>query len=265
MTSEASRPSQKRKDEAMPQKPSVPLAPKKRKPRQAPAVPSTDMARSAEPRVSGDPYAVELREVEGEKLNDTVAKAMLGPGIRHGHIVAVFAGKMLNGTGESVGMMEAAAVIEQRAAEAMAGDLSFASATLASQAVTCDLMFSEFARRAAEQVGTNIDVADRYARLALKAQSNCRTTLEALAKLHQPREQTVRHININAGGQAVVADEFHHHQAGGLEIERTSQCHASDDRAAGTRPSLPSPDALRNAVPVASRTGKASLPHARGK
>ena len=248
----------------MPQRLSVPLTPKKRKLRQAPAALSSAIARPAEPRVPGNPYAVEFREVEGEKLNDTVAKTMLGPGIRHGHVAAVFAGKMLNGTGETVGMMDAAAVIEQRAAEAMAGDLSFASATLASQAMTCDLMFSEFARRAAEQVGKNIDAADRYARLAMKAQSNCRTTLEALARLHQPREQTIKHVHVNAGGQAVVADEFHHHQ-GGLQNERPSQCHASDDRAAGTLPSLPSPDALGDPVPVPSRTGKASVPHARGK
>ena len=252
MTSEASRPSQKEKDEAMPQKLSVPLTPKKRKPRQAPAAPSTDIARSAEPRVSGDPYAVELREVEGEKLNDTVAKAMLGPGIRHGHIAAVFAGKMLNGTGESVGMMEAAAVIEQRAAEAMKGDLSFASATLASQAMTCDVMFSEFARRAAEQVGKNIDAADRYARLAMKAQSNCRTTLEALAKLNQPRVQEIRHVHVNAGGKAVVAGEFHHHHAGGQENKTGERAHEPRAEATGGRAALPSPDSIRDSVPVPS-------------
>ena len=236
----------------MPQKLSAPLTPKKRKPRQAPAAPSTDIARSAEPRVSGNPYAVWFQELEGEKLNDTVAKAMLGSGIRHGHVAAVFAGKMLNETGESVGLMDAAAVIEQRAAEAMAGDLSFASATLASQAMTCDLMFSEFARRAAEQVGTNIDAAERYAKLAMKAQSNCRTTLEALARLHQPREQTVRHININAGGQAVVADQFHHHHQGALENETAEPAHEPRAEATGGSAALPSPDASRDAVPVPS-------------
>lgn len=50
---------------------------------------------------------------------------------------------------------------------------------------------------------------ERYTRLALKAQGNCRATLEALAKLHQPREQTVKHVHVNEGGQAVVADHFH--------------------------------------------------------
>ena len=229
----------------------------KRMPRQTPAVMSA-------PRAPGNPYAVELREVEGERLGDTVAKAMLGPGIRHGHIAAILASRMLGASGEAVGLMDAAAVIEQRAAEAMKGDLSFASATLASQAMTCDLMFSEFARRAAEQVGKNIDAADRYARLAMKAQSNCRTTLETLAKIHQPRVQTVRHVHVNAGGQAVVAEEFHSHQ-GGLENENPNQCYAPDDRAFGPRPALPGPDALGDALPVAGRKRKAKVPDARGK
>ena len=53
-------------------------------------------------------------------------------------------------------------------------------------------------------------------RLALKAQSACRSTLEALARLHQPREQIVKHVHVNQGGQAVVADHFHN-QPGALE------------------------------------------------
>lgn len=168
-----------------------------------------------EPSAFRNPYAVELRETKGEELGETVAKAMLGPGIRHGHVAAVLAGNMLKGTGEAVALMDAAAIVDQRSAQAVSGDLSFASATLASQAMTCDLMFAEFARRAADHLGTNIEVVERYARLAMKAQSNCRTTLEALTKLHQPREPTVRHVHVGNGGQAVVADEFHHHARGG--------------------------------------------------
>lgn len=51
---------------------------------------------------------------------------------------------------------------------------------------------------------------ERYMRLALKSQSACRATLDALVKIHQPREQTVRHVHVNDGGQAIVADQFHH-------------------------------------------------------
>jgi hypothetical protein len=41
-------------------------------------------------------------------------------------------------------------------------------------------------------------------RLVLRAQANCRATLEALAKLHQPREKVVQHIQVNEGGQAIA-------------------------------------------------------------
>lgn len=58
--------------------------------------------------------------------------------------------------------------------------------------------------------------------MAMKAQSNARTTIEALTKLHQPREQTVRHVHVNQGGQAVVADQFHHH-AGGQQNDRATE------------------------------------------
>jgi hypothetical protein len=64
-------------------------------------------------------------------------------------------------------------------------------------------------RLLAWSMGTYSQATERYARLALKAQANCRATLEALARLQQPREQTVKHVHINQGGQAVVADHFH--------------------------------------------------------
>lgn len=234
------------------------------KPKQTDAEGSDKMAPASQPRIVGNAFAIEFKEVEGEKLGDTVAKSMLGPNIRHGHVAAVFAGNMLNGSGEAVSLMDAAAVIAQRASEAMKGDLSFASATLASQAIACDIMFSEFTRRAAYNLNENMDVVERFARLAMKAQSNCRATLETLAKLHQPREQTVRHININAGGQAVVTDQFHHHQERGLKNEKPDQCRASGARTASASPALPCPDPIGSDVSVASRKRKTSVPDARG-
>jgi hypothetical protein len=80
-------------------------------------------------------------------------------------------------------------------------------------------MFTELAPRAAVNMGQYLDASERYMRLALKAQGNCRSTLEALGKLHQPREQTVKHVHVNEGAQAIVADQFHQHQ-NNLETEK---------------------------------------------
>ena len=78
-------------------------------------------------------------------------------------------------------------------------------------------------------------------------------------KLHQPREQTVKHVHVNEGGQAVVADHFH---AGGRENGKSvKQSHATI--AAGDGAALPGPDEARDGLPIPSSERKAALPNAR--
>ena len=111
-------------------------------------------------------------------------------------------------------------------------------------------------------MGQYPDAADRYMRLSLKAQAACRSTLEALARLHQPREQTVKHVHVNEGGQAVVADHFHHQAGGKQNAKSNEQSHAATQ--AGERPALSSPDPLRNALPVSGRKRAEAVQNARG-
>jgi hypothetical protein len=107
--------------------------------------------------------------------------------------------------------------------QAASDDMAFASRILVALAATLDTMFTKLTRRAALNVGEYLNAAGPYARLALKAQSNRRATLEALAKLHQPREQTGRHLHVNQGGQAIVAEQFHQHVWGGQNVALTEQ------------------------------------------
>jgi len=146
--------------------------------------------------------------------------------------------------------MDCADYVASHGEQAASGDLAFASRMLAAQALSLDEMFTELARRAAMNLGTYLDAGERYARLALKAQANSRATIEALAKLHQPREQTVRHVHVNEGGQAIVADQFHHH-AGGRNVGSAEQSHATTAASAGAP--MPSTDPRRDPLPVASR------------
>lgn len=136
-----------------------------------------------------------------------------------------------------------------------------ASELLAAQAVTLDTMFTELARRSAVNMGNHIEAMDRYMRLALKAQTNCRATLEALAKLHQPREQTVKHVQVNQGGQAVIADQVHNHAGGRENGKSNEQPHATG--AAGANPSLPGHDAQGNGVPISGGKGQSAMQNAR--
>jgi len=132
---------------------------------------------------------------------------------------------------------------------------------LAAQIVTLDSMFTEFARRAALNISEYVDAAERYARLAMKAQSNCRATLEALAKLHQPREQTVRHVHINEGAQAIVVDQFHHHSGAPENGKSIKQSHATGK--AGECAALPRPHPQGNGVPIAGGEWQGAMPDAR--
>ena len=84
------------------------------------------------------------------------------------------------------------------------GDLSAAVTMLAAQAVALNAMFGELARRAALNMGEHLDAADRYMRLALKAQGQSRATLETLAAIKNPPVVFARQANINNGGQQQV-------------------------------------------------------------
>lgn len=132
---------------------------------------------------------------------------------------------------------------------------------LAAQAVTLDNIFTELARRMAMNMGQHINATDIYARHAMKAQAQSRATLEALVNIHRPREQTVRHVHVGQGGQAVVADQFHHHTGEGANAESNKQSHATG--AAGCGPAMLGADALGNGVPIPSGEGAEAVPNAR--
>lgn len=138
-----------------------------------------------------------------------------------------------------------------------------ASRIYTSQAISLDALFTELARRSGNNMGQYPDAADRYMRLALKAQAACRSTLEALARLHQPREQTVKHVHVNEGGQAVVADQFHHHAGGHQNAEYAEQPHAAGPGAVGSGPAMLGHDAQGNGLPISGDQGRKAVQDAR--
>ncbi len=83
------------------------------------------------------------------------------------------------------------------------GSLSRAESLLMTQAQTLDTIFNELARRAAGNMGEYMNAMDRYLRLALKAQSQCRATLETLATIKNPPVIYAKQANIANGPQQV--------------------------------------------------------------
>jgi len=84
------------------------------------------------------------------------------------------------------------------------GDMKNGEALLTAQALTLDAIFNTLARRAAANMGEYIGAAETYLRVALRAQSQARATVETLALLKNPSPVAfVRQANIAHGPQQV--------------------------------------------------------------
>jgi hypothetical protein len=211
---------------------------------------------------NGDGKAILMERIEGETEGQTTARGLLDPCTRHAFTSMPFIGTMLHKSVPMPGPMDFVDGLKLIAGKAEAGDLGFVSRMLASQSVALDTIFGEFTRRSALNMGGHLDAAERYARLALKAQANSRSTLETLARLHQPREQIVRHVHVNDGGQAIVADQVNHYTEGGQNAETLKQSHAAG--AIGQCSEVPCPDPAGRSMPIPSGEKPEAMPDARG-
>ncbi len=162
--------------------------------------------------------------------------------------------------GSNIGITETFEVLRDVNKTVAAGDLSHHRALLSGQAVVLNSIFTELSRRAALNMGDFLGAAETYMRLALKAQAQSRATIEALDRLANGREQTVRHVHVdNRGGQAVIAETVH---TGGQQNGKIAdQSHATG--AAGQSAALPCPDPIGIGVPIPCGERQAAMQDAR--
>ena len=147
-----------------------------------------------------DKNTLMMKDVEGKSRDRLLAEVGLSPVVSNAATMRLFA----QGSFGELDWMESIGVVREKAESAKAGDLSEAEATLAAQATTLNAMFNELARRAAMNMGEYLGAAETYLRLSLKAQSQCRATLETLAEIKNPRPVAfVKQANIANGPQQV--------------------------------------------------------------
>ena len=93
----------------------------------------------------------------------------------------------------------------RKAGDAVAtGDMGNCERMLSAQAHALDTIFANLARRAAANMGEGyLQASDTYMRLALRAQAQCRATLETLATIKNPPVVFAKQANIAAGHQQV--------------------------------------------------------------
>jgi hypothetical protein len=92
--------------------------------------------------------------------------------------------------------------LQKKAETIQDGNMKPVEAMLYGQAMALQTIFTNLARRSAMNVGEYMDAADKYMRLALKAQSQCRATLETLAEIKNPMPY-IKQANIANGPQQV--------------------------------------------------------------
>lgn len=94
--------------------------------------------------------------------------------------------------------------VEAQTAAVQGGDMSDVEAMLVGQALTLQTIFTALARKGAQNLGTNAAGMELCLRLAFKAQSQCRATLETLAEVKNPRTATfIKQANLAGGHQQV--------------------------------------------------------------
>jgi hypothetical protein len=135
----------------------------------------------------------------GDDQKALLAQTVLRPSVRAAVTTQSFS--------KQFGELNINAVVDELAAQFKTvshGDLQRAEAMLIAQAHTLEAIFHELARRAALNMGEYINATEIFMRLALKAQSQCRATVETLVLMKNPPPVTfVRQANVAHGPQQV--------------------------------------------------------------
>ena len=103
-----------------------------------------------------------------------------------------------------VDLTQTFSVLSAKVAAVHRGDLREAEAILTAQALALNAIFAQMAVYSGLNIEHSLDVADRLMRLALKAQGQCRATVETLAAIKNPPAAVfARQANIAHGPQQV--------------------------------------------------------------
>lgn len=127
------------------------------------------------------------------------ARCAIFPGVSAAVVIEAFAK-------QSVGEQDVTALTDELMRANMRvgdGDMSGAESMLMSQAYALQSIFVTMARRSALNAGEYINASDTYMRMALRAQNQCRMTLETLSTIKNPPVVFAKQANISHGHQQV--------------------------------------------------------------
>jgi len=131
-----------------------------------------------------------------EAQHQAMAERILNPSLGAAATMSAFIGE--NDWVDSIALMDA---LTDKSDRVINSGIRNIEAILVTQAHTLDLIFNTLASKAANT--DNINKLDSYLRLALKAQSQCRATLQTLGELKNPPLLYAKQANITNGPQQI--------------------------------------------------------------
>lgn len=177
---------------------------------------------------ANDAGTVTLHEEPGKTRERILADVTAQGTLTNAHVMATFAKPVMG----ELHLAECVSALRAKAGAVNRGDLSSAESMLIEQAAALNAIFAEMARRSAANMGDYLDATDRYMRLALKAQSQCRATLETLATIKAGPAIFSRQANIAHGPQQVNNGTLAKSERTG-PVETTQASHSSGPARAG--------------------------------
>ena len=144
-------------------------------------------------------HTLQVKEVAGKSRSEQIAEAVLNGPLSS----ALLAVEYNAFVGNEMTLQDAASVLNDTASRVRNGELADAETMLSQQAIALNAVFAGCAMRAKQNMGTYPATAERYLRLALKAQSQCRATWETIAAIKNPTLIYARQANITSGPQQV--------------------------------------------------------------
>jgi hypothetical protein len=126
------------------------------------------------------------------------AKLIMSPDLAAGRVISIMQPKSL---AEDIDTPTLLAELRDQAKAVQGGDLAHAEAMLINQASALQALFVRLSERAAEQ--QTMPIYEGFMRMALRAQSQCRATLETLATIKNPPIVYAKQANVTTGPQQV--------------------------------------------------------------
>jgi len=145
-----------------------------------------------------DPRTLQLVQEQDETTAQTLGRVAPDPALNAGSVMQPFSSHL----GQDVSLMSMIAAVNGITDRVKAGDLSDLEGMLVSQATALQTIFTNLARRA--QAQTYQRNFEAFLGLALKAQTQSRSTISALVDLKYPRTTVIaKQANVANGPQQV--------------------------------------------------------------